>query len=460
MRALEYAASNKVPHLIDAVQHEDQIRNGARAALIDKNIILSTIGLEKYFFAKWEPLLVDLMVVAAAIEYCDIVHRRPPLGWARSFDVRIAVHLPEIWQKSNVQNSIVSAANLLTGDKWKFSFEKRTRPAERAQEQLLELGSSAKIVMPYSDGLDSRAVAALIASQERDSLVRVRLGARGSDQSVPLRRRYPFTVVPYAVRVSKRDRRESSVRSRGFKFSVVTGAAAHLSGVKRVVVTESGQGIFGPVLTVSGHMHPDYRVHPTFLRKIESIFYSLFGESPRYEFPRIWSTKGETIAAAIALPSKFDLSNTRSCWQQSRQVSVDGRRIQCGVCAACLLRRISMHRAGLSEPRKTYVCDDLSLPSLDNCAALGFSRIGRAFREYAIAGVLYLDHLASMAESKLHLEVKRRIAREVASAEDINSSTAEKNLQELLERHRDEWINFMRHVGSKSFIYDIASVRP
>jgi excinuclease UvrABC helicase subunit UvrB len=119
-----------------------------------------------------------------------------------------------------------------------------------------------------------------------------------------------------------------------------------------------------------------------------------------------------------------------------------------------------MHRAGLSEPRKTYVCDDLSLPSLDNCAALGFSRIGRAFREYAIAGVLYLDHLASMAESKLHLEVKRRIAREVASAEDINSSTAEKNLQELLERHRDEWINFMRHVGSKSFIYDIASVRP
>ena len=53
-------------------------------------------------------------------------------------------------------------------------------------------------------------------------------------------------------------------------------------------------------------------------------------------------------------------TDTRSCWQQSRQSSVGHHRRQCGVCAACMLRRMSMFTAGIEEPAETYVWERLS----------------------------------------------------------------------------------------------------
>ncbi len=460
MPAVAYASAAEQPHLFDAVQAENARRPGASSALIDDKLRLSTAGLETYFFSRWEPLLVDLMVVAAAVEYCDVSCRRPSHGWARSFDVRVAVHSPDHWQQDQVREALTDVLGFLTGDLWTFSFEQRRRVAEPVRQQSFELGTSARVIMPYSDGLDSRAVAALIASEESDALVRVRLGAKGADLNVPSRRRYPFTVVPYEVRVPRADRRESSARSRGFKFSVVTGVAAHLANVDRIIVTESGQGVLGPVLTVSGHSHPDYRVHPAFSRRMERFFMALLGRSARYEYPRLWSTKGETLAAAAALTSRFDWSDTRSCWQQSRQVSVDGRRRQCGICAACLLRRMSLHRAGLIEVPGTYVCEDLSASSLTASAIKGFSGFTNALHEYAIAGVLHLDHLASLAGSDLHARGKRRVAREVALAEGVDEISVEKALQGLLERHHKEWSAFLESLSVRSFIRQIASVKP
>ena len=54
----------------------------------------STAGLESYAFARWEPVIYDAMVVAAAIEYGDRILRRPPQGWARHIALRIPVHDP------------------------------------------------------------------------------------------------------------------------------------------------------------------------------------------------------------------------------------------------------------------------------------------------------------------------------------------------------------------------------
>jgi len=458
--ALRYAASTASPHLVDAVQEGDALRSGAAAALIDENLRMSTAGLKSYFFAAWDPLLVDLLVVAAAVEFCDLTHRRPARGWARRFDLCLAVHDPEHWRQPEVLDALTDAVGFLTGDLWAFSFVRRRRPAAPVPQQSLELNSSARVIMPYSDGLDSRAVAALVADKEQGGLVRVRLGAKGADQNVRFRRRRPFAAVPYEVRVHRSERRESSARSRGFKFAVVTGIAAHLARVQRIAVTESGQGALGPVLTVTGHAYPDYRVHPAFSRKMERLFAVLLGQSARYEYPRLWSTKGETLAEAAALPSGLDWSDTRSCWQQSRQVAVDGERRQCGICAACLLRRMSMHRARLVEPETTYVWTDLSAPTFHEGAAGGFALFTSALEEYAVAGVLHLDHLARLAGSRLHASSKRRVARELAAAEEADSRVVENRLEDLLQRHRDEWRAFLASLGPRSFIAQLASVAP
>ena len=83
---------------------------------------------------------------------------------------------------------------------------------------------------------------------------------------------------------------------------------------------------------------------------------------------------------------------TVSCWQQNRHAGVNHRRRQCGICAACLLRRMSVHAASLTEPNDTYVWEDLSAPTFEAGASPDFDRakMTSKMREYAIA-----EHAAS-----------------------------------------------------------------
>jgi 7-cyano-7-deazaguanine synthase in queuosine biosynthesis len=446
--------------VVDAIQAGMAPRTGARVALIDQHLKLSIEGLEIHFFAQEDSRLYDLLVVAAAIDFCDLTTSRPGLGWMRRFDLQIAVHDPGLWSSPDVADALNDVVRFLTGDHWSVSFVARASSAVRVMDRGLELPAAASMIMPFSDGLDSRAVAALIGAQQQ-RMLRVRLGREGRDQRLPGRRTEAFMAVPYEVKVPKRERRESSARSRGLKFAAITGIAAHLANVKTIVVTESGQGALGPTLAVAGQAYPDYRVHPRFSRKMERLFATLMGRAPEYVYPRLWSTKAETLAAAAKLSDPPMLSETRSCWQGSRQVGVNGKRRQCGVCAACLLRRQSLHAAGLSDPKEAYVWEDLSATTFRGGAAAGFDdRINGAHEEYAIAGVLHLDHLAALPDSPLYEQLLRRNARQIAVAVEDDPTSIEAKLLDLLRRHRAEWQAFLAALGPRSFISKLASVVP
>ncbi len=448
-----------IPSLnVDALEPGVAVRSGAMAAPIGQALQLDTRGLESYFFAAWDPVLVDLLVVAAAAEFCDVARRRPEHSWSRRFDVRVAVHDSDLWNRADVRVALEDALSFLTGDVWRFGFVARQRELAKVAQGTLDLPSGARTIMPYSDGLDSRAVYALVAAQDGVSgLVRVRLGAGGIDQPRRARKRAAFAVVPYKIRRPKRG--ESSARSRGFKFAAATGIAALLADVQRIVVTESGQGAFGPMLAVSGQTYPDFRVHPTFSRRMESLFLALTGKVVRYEYPRLWNTKGETLRAASQLVSAPSWSDTRSCWQQSRHCSVDGRRRQCGVCAACMLRRMSMFTAGIDEPLETYIWENLSAEHLDEGVATGFDNITPTLRKYAVAGVLHMDHLADLVESPLHARTLRRVTRDTAEALAREPADVELQLRAMLERHVEEWRAFRKFLGQESFVTRLASAR-
>ena len=449
-----------MPRLVlDALEPGTPLRNGAVGAPIGQVLQLETAGLESYFFADWDPILVDLLVVAATAEFCDIRRARPEYAWSRRFDVRVAVHDPALWSQREVRASLEEVLTYLTGDVWSFSFVQRRREVPRVAQGRLSLDSGTRIIMPYSDGLDSRAVRALVAAREgARGLVAVRLGAGGVDQPRGKKKRQPFAVVPYKL---KRPRRgEASARSRGFKFAAVTGIAALLAGAQRIVVTESGQGVFGPVLAVSGQVYPDYRVHPTFSRRMERLLHAISGKDVRYEYPRLWNTKGETLMDAQALAMPPSWIDTRSCWQQARHCSVNGRRRQCGICAACMLRRMSMFTAGIEEPSDTYIWERLAAQSLEDGVAAGFNKITSKMRSYAVAGILHMDHLAEIAESPLHARSLRRASRETAEALNGDPATVEQQLREMLVRHAAEWRAFRQALGPESFVVRLASARP
>jgi hypothetical protein len=182
----------------------------------------------------------------------------------------------------------------------------------------------------------------------------------------------------------------------------------------------------------------------------------------RYVFPQIWQTKGETLRQFIAACPDDAWSSTWSCWQSQRQVSVDGHKRQCGVCAACMLRRMSVHAAGLSESPERYVWERLTTRAFEDGAEPSFrakDKITGALREYAIAGTLHLDHLAALADSPIHDRALGVAAFHIGGALGLTPADARSRLDRLLRQHSDEWETFMLSLGRNSFVADWAMRR-
>ncbi|HUN96779.1 MAG TPA: 7-cyano-7-deazaguanine synthase, partial [Bradyrhizobium sp.] len=316
---------------------------------------------------------------------------------------------------------------------------------------LLPQGTTA--VMPFSDGLDSRAVAGLMARELGEKFVRVRLGTKDYDGHLPGKR--PFTSVPYDVNAGAKKFVESTARSRGFKFALLSGLAAHLAKAGQVIVPESGQGALGPALVVVGQAYEDYRSHPMFTSRMEKFLYALLGYTVRFQFPRLWYTKAETLKKFVEeCDDGSSWKDTWSCWQQSRHSHADGKRRHCGICAACMLRRLSVHAAGLQEPREAYLWEKLDAPLFEDGAVGSVpdnKKQGR-MRHYAIAGALHLDHLASLRSSTANAGMLKLSGFQLSRALGIAETEARTGLDRLLAQHETEWKSFRESLGDSSFV--------
>jgi hypothetical protein len=300
MTATLQEAGQKRPIIyVDVIEPGMAARQGTLPCVIDEHLSFDTARMESYFFAQWEPLLYDAFLLAAAVEFCDITRHRPAYGWGRDIHLCLPVHDPERWKQEEMVRALHDALDFLTGDRWQVTVYARQKPVPQPRQGLFSLGDDKSAVIPFSDGLDSWAVAGLSSREMGERLVRVRLGGKNYHPRGPRLRRKPFTSVPYYVRAGKKGRVESSARSRGFKFAMISGLAAYLAKAHRIIVPESGQGALGPSLVAVGHAHPDYRSHPTFASRMERFLKALFEYQVRYEFPCLWQTKGETLARFI-----------------------------------------------------------------------------------------------------------------------------------------------------------------
>ena len=142
-------------------------------------------------------------------------------------------------------------------------------------------------------------------------------------------------------------------------------------------------------------------------------------------------------------------------------MSIDGTRRQCGICAACLLRRLSVHAAGLSEPPDTYVWESLTASTFDGGASVRYDRkkITSTMHHYAVAGVLHLEHLAELAEPSIHSKEVEFHAIQLASACRLAEPEARGLLGRLFSRHANEWTHFVDSLGSDSFVSKLISGR-
>lgn len=416
----------------------------------EKNFECSANSLISYAFARWEPLIFDAFTVAAAVELADKSVRRSAGRWARNITLTIPVYDPERWKAAQLYNAFLDAVIFLTGDNWDIRFEQRSGRAPSLVQANLDLISPTKAVLAYSDGMDSRAVAGLLQQRYSNTLLRVRVGKKNWDHPKSKQKVEPFRAVPYRVHTNLRNNRESGGRHRGLKFSMISGIAAHLCEADEIIIPESGQGALGPALIRVAHAYPDYRNHPLFTSRMERFFEALFGETICFSFPRIWHTKGETLAEYSGLSGHQEWKTTKSCWRGNQWSSVEHKHRQCGVCAACMLRRLSVHAAGLIEDPATYICTDLSAPSLQDALHPSFQHSDGAFREYAIAGTLHLDHLADMSRGQSSPIVNRH-ATLLGRALSISATETQEHLKTMLNTHAREWANFVKSHDKGSF---------
>jgi hypothetical protein len=431
---------------VEAVEPGGCTRDGFSCCVIGADVTLDPSDLASYYSGRWEPVIYDALLLTAVVEYCDRKHKRPRGGWGRPFEVLMRVDEPARWECPSVKDAVSDALGKLSGDRWDLSFVQRRAPYPGIQASF-QWPQPAPVIMPFSDGMDSRMVATL---PREEPLVLMRLGDKQIDCPEVDGLMRAFTTVPYGV--PGRRFSENSGRARGFKFAMLGALAAYLAQGRRIVVPESGQGALGPVLV--GHHDGDYRSHPVFLRKIEGLVKALLDWEVAFEFPRLWSTKGQTLREAIAADPKMRWRQTRSCWQPNTQMSVRRRKRQCGFCASCVLRRLSVHAAGESEAPDAYMLEDLSAPSLEAGLAAGFSlgRHRKAQQTYAIAGALHLDQLAALSSTTEKPQSFHRKVRELARALGQTEADVARQVLRMLAQHEAEWRAFLRSLAPTSFI--------
>lgn len=417
---------------------------GVVTAEIERHIRFNPAVLDTFDVKGFQSLHYDMLVLCAAVEFADRRWRRPR-NWCRTLHVTIPVTDLKSWQKPEVLRSLHGVLNHLTGDTWRFSFVEAKDCSPIGSRQIpLNFGNAKTFAVAYSDGLDSRAVSAL--SGEAEALCIRIAGKRQRRKSGDSF----FTQIPFKVQGYRG--RESSFRSRGFQFAAVAAIAAQLTNVARIVVPESGQGALGPVLLPLHNIYPDYRNHPTFFRRMERFITALLGYRGQFEQPRLWSTKGQTLRAFLGIPGKTErhLINTHSCWQSRRVVNVGGRK-QCGLCAACLLRRLSLHAAGVNEPAAGYVVSDLAATDArDALSVIPLKPDRDIMIEYGSVGVRHLQHLAEMSD--LPDDGLRFHASQIGAAIGVDTEITLKNLRTMLAAHAVEWWAFLSALGEHSFL--------
>ena len=458
-----------------SVGHFEFLEHGARPrhraavqCVIGEDLVLRPDALGDYCLKELPPRVDDLLLVAGTIAFVDrAVRRHTATGWERRLHLVVPVLDPDFWAERRVSAALSAVLRLLTGDAWHFEFACRRSPlVAQPRQRRFPFEDKPGVVLPFSDGLDSLAVARLTAARDmRAGLVLVTVGRlRDPDADWRVRHfkdRYHRVRLPFAApRGGSRVRfRETSYRSRAFLFGVASGIVAGLLGTPRALVAESGQGSLGPALTPIGNEVPDVRMHPAFTAALSDLLNLVLGQRVRFEHPRMWCTKGETLKELVDAGLLDDWQRTRSCPRDARDFK-SLRRIHCGVCASCLLRRQSLVVAGFGAQGEDYQWPHLSARDLTAAAVDGGRPTRQNDERHAACGVLAMAELAALGRRPDGDASLRWAEDDLATALDEPAIKVRGRLRRLLGAHRAEWEDFVSAQGDASFLARLAALAP
>lgn len=417
--------------------------DGVHHFKIDTNV------LQYYTFHNLNEFDVDVLLVIAAVEYADRrIRRCQGTQWSRSLSLDVAVFRPEHWNKENVRSALSRTLNILTGDCWSLKFHQRRSSLTGKQRRLPLESQGPYSILPYSDGMDSMLLGLMLPSDVKQMRLTAPNRAFRASRCSLCDDGYFRISIPIRTIFHANDHPEPSFRSRSFKFLMVCALAAWWTNSDTIFIPENGQGIIGPVLTPKGLEYDYLGSHPLFTYELGVLVQEVLGVTVQFVHPNIWKTKGTVLKEAIC--SGAEIPKSMSCVMDSRQGF--GLELHCGICSNCLLRRVSLHAAGVNEKHDRYYYSNLngrSLQEMSRC--LEAHREHRSHLDIAFHAIQSMERFSKLASLEKSYQVDRH-AFELSEIGFCSEEAAASGMRELITTHNKEWESFVSNLSSDSWI--------
>ncbi len=378
----------------------------------------------------------------------------------RRIRVRVGVRDPGLWTESEMAQQFRKFLYWLSEDVWSFQFARRQAAPSPAESErfLFQLPPDPPVTVSlFSGGLDSIAGLAAYARKEpsgsyilvsgythnrlatlqRSQVQRIRSAWRGGLLGTSPMVRH--VAVPFGIHPPKGHREEKGQRTRALVFLAFGAVAALQANAGTLWVYENGIGALNLPLNETQLGADNYRgVHPRSLMMAEGLFELALEQSIHIRNPFLFHTKAEMCKALRPAGLADAVQDTVSCDGFPQRIR---NRPQCGYCTSCVLRRQSLHAAGLGEydSGEKYRHDVLSGRAM-----------GRHKQLYGLAVMRGQAHeLARCLDSEVPWqslvssfpELARTHAQLVARA-DLGADDARAGLIRLYRTYAQEWKSF------------------
>lgn len=392
--------------------------------------------------------IVDLLHIAASVYFIDRLvlrdRKHGPGSWSRDISCSVEVREQAFWMSSTVRELIENAVRFVSGDRWHLEFH----PAAVDDRFVCEwqrpicpdhLGRTRRVCL-YSGGLDSAAgLANRLRNSAEDVTIAVNvqhrtdLGSRVNEQLALLAKHAKAdlrsAIIPFEMIAPKRLMlgEEVSQRARSFLFVAAGGVVAGATESSELEVFESGIGAINvPLLAGMEGSQSTRGTHPTFLKLMSQLLSHVMGKQLNVILPFRDSTKGEVAKILGDDELKGIALSTISCAHYPVRLEKGDSWMSCGLCPACIFRRVALHAAGIEEPVGVYQHDLLAPTS---------SKISPEKLRYLLGYLVQIDSLSQLDQDRLPLITTRHLR----TTNMLQPGEPVQPYVNLFRRYRTEW---------------------